>query len=314
VSSPTIFYSWQSDLPAVTTRDVIAKALSQCVETLASHPRIVDSPRLDHDTQSVGGTPEIAGTILRKIERAAIFVADVSISSQTTDKCPTRKYSPNANVMLETGYAAARLGWDRIVLVMNERYGGPTRLPFDLRNRRWPIAFSATESAIESTNQELVVRLNEQLGLSLSAEYSRAEDVLSQLAPHARRLIRRLALAQSFNDGKAENNLLSRDDFHTQQMINFGLINCVPDASELRFQMVWTYLGRECCRRLGVDLPAQAESLQFDQAQNVFVDVSGYDMLLAEGQSEAKPISEQSHALEPAAGSVSDGKSSPPAQ
>ncbi len=311
MSAPTVFYSWQSDLPATTTRDVIATALSRSVEMLASHPRIVDSPRVDQDTQNVGGTPEIAGTIFRKIERAAVFVADVSISSQTTDKCPNRKYSPNVNVMLETGYAAARLGWDRIVLVMNDRFGGPTRLPFDLRNRRWPVAFSATEASVESGLDELVTRLNEQIGLSLTADYMRAEDVLSQLAPHARRLIRRLALAREFNDERAENSLLSRDDFHTQQMISLGLIRCVPDSSDLRFQMVWTYLGRECCRRLGVELPAEVESPQFNPAQNVFVDVSAYDGLLAASDVEAAPTSELSRAPEPAAESITNGKSPP---
>lgn len=295
MSYPTIFYSWQSDLPATTTRDVIATALSRSVGTLASHPRIVDSPRLDQDTQNVGGTPEIVATIFRKIDRAAVFVADVSISSRTTDKCPNRKYSPNVNVMLETGYAAARLGWDRIVLVMNDRFGGPTKLPFDLRNRRWPIAFSATEATVDASLHELVMRLTELIGLSLAADYTRAEDVLSQLAPHARRLIRRLALAPSFNDGKAENHLLSRDDFHTQQMINLGLIRCVPESSDLRFQMVWTYLGRECCRRLGVELPAESDSLELNPPRNVFVDVSGYDRLLAASEAESPPNSEPHH-------------------
>ena len=312
--SPTIFYSWQSDLPNATTRGVISKALSQSMKLLESHPSIVDSPRLDQDTQNVGGTPEIASTILRKIERAAVFVADVSICSQTTEKCANRKYSPNANVMLETGYAAARLGWDRIVLVMNDRFGGPTKLPFDLRNRRWPITFSTTESNLESSMPDLVTQLNEQVGLSLAADYARAEDALSQLAPHARRLIRRLALASTFNDGKAENNLLSRDDFNTQQMINLGLIQVTPDSTDLRFKMAWTYLGRECCRRLGVEIPVQAESPQITSLNNVFVDVSSYDSLLLGRDSYVSPICEQTTALEPAAEPVSNEKSSPSAQ
>lgn len=309
VSSPTIFYSWQSDLPAATTRHVIAKALERSVAILASHPLIVDSPRLDHDTHNVGGTPEIAGTTFSKIERAAIFVADVSISSQSTDSCSNRKYSPNPNVILETGFAAARLGWERIVLVMNERFGGPTRLPFDLRNRRWPTTFSATESTVDSILEGLVARLTEQIGLSLASDYARAEDVLSQLAPHARRLIRRLALAPFFNDGKIENSLLSRDDFHIQQMINLGLINCVPDSSDLRFQMFWTYLGRECCRRLGIELPPETESPHLTASHNVFADVSGYETLLADCQSDSLPTSEKANPADLRKGSVQNGKS-----
>ncbi len=51
------------------------------------------------------------------------------------------KAMPNPNVLLELGYAAAKLGWDRLVLVMNTNYGHPEELPFDLRNRRFPLTF-----------------------------------------------------------------------------------------------------------------------------------------------------------------------------
>ena len=152
MTSPSIFYSWQGDLPSAASRNIIAETLEQCLPALASHPHVVESPRLDHDTQNVGGTPEIAGTIFRKIERSAVFVADVSITQKSTDACTNTKYGPNPNVLLETGYAAARLGWDRIVLVMNERFGGVSKLPFDLRNRRWPITFSVSNDA-ESTEE-----------------------------------------------------------------------------------------------------------------------------------------------------------------
>ena len=96
VSSPTIFYSWQSDLLRTTTRDVIATAFSLSVATLASHPRIVDSPRLDQDTQNVGGTPEIAGTTFRKIERAAVFVGGTPIGRRPPSVPPATAFSiPN---------------------------------------------------------------------------------------------------------------------------------------------------------------------------------------------------------------------------
>jgi hypothetical protein len=46
---------------------------------------------------------------------------------------------PNPNILIELGYAVAKKGWERIICVMNQQYGGPSKLPFDLQHRRWPI-------------------------------------------------------------------------------------------------------------------------------------------------------------------------------
>jgi hypothetical protein len=71
-------------------------------------------------------------TILEKIERADIFVCDVSITNNNVEG----KKTPNPNVLVELGYAMGRLGLSRIIMVMNTAYGGPDDLPFDLRTKR----------------------------------------------------------------------------------------------------------------------------------------------------------------------------------
>ena len=92
---------------------------------------IEDSPRLDHDTLGQAGTPAITDTIYRKIKRSAVFLADVTFVGKTTPREGVEsKRLSNANVLIELGYAAAVLGWDRIVLVMNKHYGSPESLPF----------------------------------------------------------------------------------------------------------------------------------------------------------------------------------------
>ena len=48
--------------------------------------------------------------------------------------------------MLELGYAAAILAWERVILVFNEKYGRPDDLPFDLRQHRLITYNSETES------------------------------------------------------------------------------------------------------------------------------------------------------------------------
>src|SRR6185503_1535671 len=89
-------------------------------------------PVIDRDTVGVPGSPDIATTILQKIEKAAVFVCDVSFINQGTDA----RQTPNPNVLLELGYALKALGPNRVVMVLNTNFGGPELLPFDLRMRR----------------------------------------------------------------------------------------------------------------------------------------------------------------------------------
>jgi hypothetical protein len=46
------------------------------------------------------------------------------------------KRAPNPNVLVEYGYALARHGVQRLLLVMNTAFGSPSELPFDLRHLR----------------------------------------------------------------------------------------------------------------------------------------------------------------------------------
>ncbi len=140
---PTIFYSWQSDLPNSTNRGFIRKALDGAVEKLSSDLALAveDSLRVDQDTQGVTGTPHIAETIFAKIAAADVFVADVSFVAHGKDG----RRCPNPNVLIELGYALAKLGPDRVMMVMNVAYGPPSELPFDLKYRRFPIRFELPE-------------------------------------------------------------------------------------------------------------------------------------------------------------------------
>lgn len=122
-----IFYSWQSDLPNATNRGFIEKALENAAKLLQSDRSLV----IDRDTAGIPGSPEIASTILGKIDQAQVFVCDISIINQGTGR-PT----PNPNVLLELGYALHALGEHRIIMVFNDAFGKLDLLPFDLRTRR----------------------------------------------------------------------------------------------------------------------------------------------------------------------------------
>src|SRR5687768_9999122 len=115
--SDTVFYSWQSDLPNATNRGFIQTALEGAAKAIRRDESVEIEPVIDRDTSGVPGSPDIASTIFGKIERAKVFVCDVSIINQKAvylkdsdgvlepdpDRAP--RPTPNPNVLLELGYA-----------------------------------------------------------------------------------------------------------------------------------------------------------------------------------------------------------------
>jgi hypothetical protein len=140
-----VFYSWQSDSPGNTNRNLISKALEDAIDEIKNDDTIEVEPVIDRDTLGIAGSPDISNSIFSKIDSASVFVCDVSIIDSET-----KKPSPNPNVLIELGYAIKVLGWNRIVMVMNIEYGKPETLPFDLRSKRvltYRVATDAQEKA-----------------------------------------------------------------------------------------------------------------------------------------------------------------------
>jgi hypothetical protein len=132
-----VFYSWQSDLPNSTNRNFILQALENAAKTLRNDDSLQVEPVVDRDTDGVPGSPNISETIFGKIDQAQVFVCDISIINQNVrDHVPNARLTPNPNVLLELGYALKTLGDRQVILVLNDAYGIPELLPFDLRMRR----------------------------------------------------------------------------------------------------------------------------------------------------------------------------------
>ncbi len=149
MAQQTVFYSWQSDLPNATNRAFIQQALEDAARAIRADASIAIEPVIDRDTANVAESPDISSTIFAKIDRADVFVCDVSIvNKDASDAVAGRikrktaadgirfRPTPNPNVLVELGYASRGLGWSRIVMVMNEAYGDVPLLPFDLRQKR----------------------------------------------------------------------------------------------------------------------------------------------------------------------------------
>lgn len=146
----TIFYSWQSDLPSSTNRGFIESCIREAVDQLTETPEFSIEMNLDRDTKNIPGTPDILDSIFSKIAKCKIFIADVSIINSETEgrKCP------NPNVLIELGYAARVLGWERVFCFFNTDYAKVEELPFDLRQRR-PILYSMKNQTKANVKKQL---------------------------------------------------------------------------------------------------------------------------------------------------------------
>jgi len=165
----TVFWSWQSDLDGRVTRELIRSALDQAIGMLAADLDEAERPSLTSDTQGVAGTPDIVATILRKIDEAAVFVADVTPIAVSVEGKPCA----NPNVLIELGYAHRALGENRILQVWNTAFDGALvdKLPFDMRGRRGPIPFhlpaGADREELRRVRADLAKRLADYLRLAL---------------------------------------------------------------------------------------------------------------------------------------------------
>lgn len=124
----TIFYSWQSDLPAHDNKNYINKVLRNVCAALEKKYNIRIS--IDSDSKGTSGSQTIEDAILNKIARCDLFVADVSPISIIKEG----KAIANSNVMYELGYASALLGKCRVINVWNEAYGNVKDGPFDINH------------------------------------------------------------------------------------------------------------------------------------------------------------------------------------
>ena len=91
----TVFWSWQSDLDARVTRDLICEALIGAVADLDAE--LDERIEMTSDTKGVAGTPDIVATILAKIEKAQVFLGDVTPLALSAGG----KALANPNVLIE---------------------------------------------------------------------------------------------------------------------------------------------------------------------------------------------------------------------
>lgn len=144
---PTVFWSWQSDKPGRISRHFLKSVLSKAVAGAGEDLGLEESerPGLDHDTKGEPGLVSIPESILAKIDKSTVFIADLTPVARSD----AGRFVANPNVLIELGYAKKALGPRQIILVWNAAWGGctPEDLPFDLRHRRMPFTFTLGEAS-----------------------------------------------------------------------------------------------------------------------------------------------------------------------
>ncbi|WP_315810786.1 hypothetical protein [Bradyrhizobium sp. SZCCHNR3107] len=170
-----LFFSWQSDTPNSVGRTLIETCLERAIGVLQADADIDPADRdiaVDRDTLDVPGSPPIMETIFGKIDRAAVFLSDLTYVAQRNGGGRT----PNPNVCIEHGWALKALSWRRVIAVMNTAMGHPDEyeLPFDVRHTRRPILFSCPENADADTRRAAKDVLTKQLIVALKAIFGDA--------------------------------------------------------------------------------------------------------------------------------------------
>lgn len=128
----TVFFSWQADTPNGIGRNFVRRALEDACADIVGDGAVDEARRgleVDSDTQGVAGQPPIVETILKKIDAAKVFVADMTFVAKRLDGGA----SPNPNVLIEYGWALKSLTHQRIICVMNTSFGRTVRRGFTIR-------------------------------------------------------------------------------------------------------------------------------------------------------------------------------------
>jgi len=149
-----IFFSWQSDLDSKTHRNYIEKCIKKAIKSLSKDDELHLFFEYDRDTLGLIGTPDITSSIFEKINKCALFIADISNIATTT-----KRSIPNPNVLIELGYAINILGWDKIICFFDVNTGTIEQLPFDIRQKRI-LAYNPLK---ENEDKRIISILNENI-------------------------------------------------------------------------------------------------------------------------------------------------------
>jgi hypothetical protein len=214
------------------------------------------------------GSPEVASIMFEKIEKASIFIGDMTLVGKipipSSDEGDSFKSSINPNVAIEMGYAAGILGWDRVICVMNEYYGTRLDRPFDTRNRRHPIDFDLSPDAAKDREKnkkaikELSKWIRKAIDLAEQSEFRKVSTAIGLLDIQCIHMLSTYSKvksfpqpdnqAQPFTDSSKFNAVIVR-------LIELGLLKTDINPVANLYAYHWTYLGTKVIQKFFTAIP-----------------------------------------------------------
>ena len=269
----TVFYSWQDDRPRSVCKHFIRDAAKAAVSRISRDVAVEDAPRLEHDTKAESGMPAIADTILSKIDGAGVFLGDLTlVGSSDCMQGQRPKGLPNPNVLVELGYAAKSIGWERIVCVSNAFYGDLEHQFFNIRHRRRPLVYTIGPDdggEIGSIRDQLSRDIEQAVRLVLRAGHKRVTDILSKLDADCQTFLQMHAALDVITPRPTSEFRLGAPagDLDTpsykravDQLRQLDVIRTQPDTVTHTVTFAWTYMGYLVLQALGLrqDMPTDA--------------------------------------------------------
>jgi hypothetical protein len=101
MASRNIFYSWQTDSDERFNRYFIEDCLKRAIRKLNRED--LSDLVIDRDTKNIPGMPDIGHTILEKIAKSAVVVADLTLINPAAVRRPDERPVSNPNVLFELG-------------------------------------------------------------------------------------------------------------------------------------------------------------------------------------------------------------------
>ncbi len=265
----SIFYSWQSDVTNDCNRTFIRQALDDAVASLGEDATVEDSQRVESGMEGIAGTPEVATVMFARIKKSTIFIGDMSLvgTIPKTDSDEVKRV-PNPNVLLEMGYAAGTIGWGRVICVMNEHFGKRTELPFDVRNRRFPINYSLApeeKGQRERVKKDLTRCIKFAIETVANNEYEAVSEVLATLDINCLNLMEDHGGADCFSapdpNVTTVGGRLDTPKFNAAviRLLDLRLIEARVAPQQGLYAYHWTYLGKQVLLRLTIRSANTAE-------------------------------------------------------
>lgn len=178
--------------------------------------------------------------------------------------------------MLELGYAARSVGWERIICVMNTAYGPAEKQIFDLRHRRWPICYELQgegDEAVRDAKSLLGEQIEFVLRSAMNSEHEAVEDASRRLSAGTVMFMESYAHHDVFWYDKTHQTVLQAAalgflDQAVDRLLDLKLIDCFFDHDRNRFVYRWTYIGKLVLKKLDFKsrTPPDAAKAESDHA------------------------------------------------